>query len=653
MTTPSDLLLQKVNALVKEGNFDQALSVARQRDAKAIVDASLHLEWANLLESLNSPEDVAMELHLAIRDAPENPEPYRRLAAVYQDQGQSEKAVHCWVSLIKRQPDVSANYKALGSIIEEMGAYEKALKLYQSALERTKDDSFRGLIRGLDFVGQTEPPETPAEAGDQLIPSQHHLIAFTTLFSGREGVYARQWASPTGETGYTPVHEPFTIKVAENHILGNLTAGMYPVRLDNTVNFIAFDLDMPKVIVNKTITRESLWKKAMEQVHRHACRLLDLAASADVPMYLEDSGFKGRHCWIFLETPVPAGVARKFGELMLSHLGHPGMDTSVELFPKQSRVPTGSLGNLIKLPLGFHRKTGRRGRFIGPDGEQIRGQLEFLDSVQKPSRRIIYGLIQKWSSPAKSLSVPDSMPIEDSPPPWEEQISPDIRHVQALSPQPVYSIDADIEMQVLLMKCPVIHAIADGIYRDGTVSNDAAQVIIHSIGHLQHGPEAVNTLFQRCLNPDQSMFMKSRLRGNPVSCPKIRLRVPQITSGVNCNCRFDPLVNTYPNPLIHVRSMPANRLTTAPSLSIDAIQFQRLLQEYLRLRQQSREITIMLSNCEKELQAIFENAGVESMNTAMGTLKRVESGNGRMSFTLELGDAPARTELPQIDHTGN
>jgi len=61
----------------------------------------------------------------------------------------------------------------------------------------------------------------------------------------------------------------------------------------------------------------------------------------------------------------------------------------------------------------------------------------------------------------------------------------------------------------------------------------------------------------------------------------------------------------------------------------------------------------MLSNCEKELQAIFENAGVESMNTAMGTLKRVESGNGRMSFTLELGDAPVRTELPQIDHTGN
>jgi len=41
------------------------------------------------------------------------------------------------------------------------------------------------------------------------------------------------------------------------------------------------------------------------------------------------------------------------------------MDTSVELFPKQSRVPTGSLGNLIKLPLSFHRKTGRRGRFIG------------------------------------------------------------------------------------------------------------------------------------------------------------------------------------------------------------------------------------------------------------------------------------------------
>ena len=69
---------------------------------------------------------------------------------------------------------------------------------------------------------------------------------FIDLFSGREGAYARQWANEKNETGYTPVREHFSPKVAKNHLLGNYTVGIYQLRINGTVNWAAFDVDLNK-----------------------------------------------------------------------------------------------------------------------------------------------------------------------------------------------------------------------------------------------------------------------------------------------------------------------------------------------------------------------------------------------------------------------
>ena len=76
-----------------------------------------------------------------------------------------------------------------------------------------------------------------------------------------------------------------------------------------------------------------------------------------------------------------------------------------------------------------------------------------------------------------------------------------------------------------MARCPALKAVVDNLNRTLQVSRDETQVLIHTLGHLEHGPEAVNALFQRCLNADPSLFLKSRLRGNPMSCPKIRVRI--------------------------------------------------------------------------------------------------------------------------------
>lgn len=36
-----------------------------------------------------------------------------------------------------------------------------------------------------------------------------------------------------------------------------------------------------------------------------------------------------------------------------------------------------------------------------------------------------------------------------------------------------------------------------------------------------------------------------------MSCPKIRKRIPQVTSRLECNCQFDGSGDHYPTPLLH------------------------------------------------------------------------------------------------------
>jgi hypothetical protein len=620
-------LLEKCRDFLRRGESEKSRALALGRDTKGVQDGEVHLRWADLLEELGLFEDVVLELNLALRDDPDQEETYARLAEIYLDQGQPLRAAHLWGQLVKRRPQVPRPYQELGRALEEAGDFSKAQQVYQSALEKTGDSSFQKLLKNLGFLQETHEPQELPPTAEQLLPQPHHLVAFLSLFSGREGVYARQWVSPTGESGYTPVEEPLTPKVVENHILGNYTVGVYPVRLDNTVNFIAFDLDLAKFAVNRAITSQRSWAAVMAKVHQAACRLLDLAAAQDIPMYLEDSGFKGRHAWILVETPVPAGVAKKCGDLLASQLMPFAPEVNLEVFPKQATVRPGSLGNLIKLPLGIHRRTGKRGLFIQPEGQPYPDQLALLGQIRKAPRALIYGVIQRLH-PARAAPSPEPEVPSHEAEPGPAPLPP------LAAPEPPYDLERDPQFQYLLLKCPVLRAVAEKVNQTSQLTKEETLVLIHTLGHLEHGPAAVNELFQRALNADPALFLKSRLRGNPMSCPKIRARVPHITSTVDCNCIFDLASNLYPTPLIHLQGLtrPASPL----GLTVDSLQFQNLLKEYLKLRQQLRETQQLISRYEARLALVFEEAGVEAVETPMGRLRCQKKEEGQFSFILEM-----------------
>jgi hypothetical protein len=115
---------------------------------------------------------------------------------------------------------------------------------------------------------------------------------FRNLFKGREDVFAKYWVSRrTGKKGYSPVcknewiphicrkpcetcgnkeYVPLDDFWIEKHLRGDIIIGIYPIQLDDRVNFLTFDFD------------KGDWLK-------DSINLLKYCQNIDLPAYLERS----------------------------------------------------------------------------------------------------------------------------------------------------------------------------------------------------------------------------------------------------------------------------------------------------------------------------------------------------------------------------
>jgi len=381
---------EEVRDLKEAGKLDDAVHAALHRDTKEIRDAGVHLEWASLCEELGLYPDAVLELNLALRDGAA-PEPiHRKLANLHTDLGNWEKAIRHFKALILIDPEDWKLYRDAALLLSDLGETAEARSILEKGIYQTNAPALRSLLSDMagsvSLRGAADGPA--AERVPENVPDELAFRLFAS-FEGREGVYAKQWVSPTGETGYTPVHEAFTAEVARNHILGNVTVGLYPVRLDGMVLFTAFDVDIAKSVYQTAQGDDRRMKVLLARCHAVACRIADIAASGGIPVLLEDSGNKGRHVWILLEKPAPARLALQYARAVISLLGRPFPEIHVECFPKQGFLRPGSLGNLIKLPLGVHRRTGRPSKFLLPDNRHVEDPLSLLRDYKRVSPEAI------------------------------------------------------------------------------------------------------------------------------------------------------------------------------------------------------------------------------------------------------------------------
>lgn len=223
---------------------------------------------------------------------------------------------------------------------------------------------------------------------------------FRSLFKGREDVYPKRFESrKTGKKGYAPacanewdriLCDKRTVKcvrcpnrrflpVTDETIRWHLTGldarglpfvmGVFPILQDETCFFLAADFD-------KEGWREDT-AAFQETCNRH-----------DLPVALERSrSGHGGHVWMFFDSAIPAGLARRLGSFLLTetmeHRPGIGLDSYDRLFPNQDTIPQGGFGNLIALPLqGAARKQGNS-IFLDKEFTPLPDQWGFLSYIRR------------------------------------------------------------------------------------------------------------------------------------------------------------------------------------------------------------------------------------------------------------------------------
>jgi hypothetical protein len=199
-----------------------------------------------------------------------------------------------------------------------------------------------------------------------------------------------------------------------------------------------------------------------------------------------------------------------------------------------------------------------------------------------------------------------------------------------------YKPDQDLQLQHLLSSCEVLNLLVRKVSEEKELTNDERMVLTYVLGHLEKGPAAVNFFLFQTVNANPSMYLKNRFQGNPMSCPKIRTRIPHITSKANCNCSFDPRLNMYPTPLLHLQGFSQRSAMALDPAALSAVKIQQMVKEYIKIKGELKRLELMSEGLEKALIEIFRQNEIQQIPTPIGTLRMLPQGEGKMGFIVEL-----------------
>ena len=592
-------------------------------------EADLQFQWGVICE-LAAYSQEALDAYLwAFRLDGQHPEAAFRLGLYYLNQGQLDKAIRFLRTAIQVNPNLAPSYYALGLAYQHQGFNGPAQAAFNTAF------SLEPKLRQFDSGLEATATETPAPATDFETVTQADLDGFLRLFSAREGVFARQWTNATGQLGYSPVYQPLTASAVKQHLEGRHTLGIYLRRSDNTVSQMMIHLALsPQARREMALTPQypGKWSKL---AHTQACALRRRCQKLSLPAYIEHNGAHGRRLWLLLAEPIPARAAIAFLKKLLEAHGEMPPELTCESFPKVPQLPKQALGSLVQLPLGIHPLTQQRCLFLDEAGEPLPDPLRYLRSIQPITRPQFYAALEqlKAGQAEPALEKPDTSPVE-----------------------------------TLLEKCNVLRYLVNKAEQERHLEHLDRLVLLYTLGFLgKPGEFMLHQILRKTSNYDPRVTQRwlQRLKGTPVSCPKIREWHRQITPSIGCSCRFPDVKNSYPSPVLHLdpnfianlraktgaapKSIPAAvTATSTPEAEAEAkvedagnlafssaSNLNQLVDEYIKLRRQLRTLQQQVTNLENQLQKIFDQQQCDRMELQIGTLRRVKSGE-EVQWLIEI-----------------
>jgi hypothetical protein len=396
-------------------------------------------------------------------------------------------------------------------------------------------------------------------------PSIADLELFLQLFQGRETVFAKQWA---GNLGYSPVRPERPINADDilSHIQGIETYGIYPIRKGNTVKLVCFDVDLPKNLAeleeDALVTDKSNLLPQVKNICTTAINVFRACSFNSKGILIEDTGGRGYHIWFFFESSIPAVSVRKFAYSILKKA-----KVQCEVFPKQNEVAEGQYGNLIKLPLGLHKKYMQYSSFIDITDKKIsniENPFAHLTEIVPIPVPIIFNIIQER---VKEKELKHVGP--------RETIIP----VEAKPKETAGEFEKSPRIGDLIEKCRAFSNIKKKAVSQRHLEHTERLALAYIMINTEDGEEVLHQILSNCSDYDRDRtqkeidYLKSR-EMKPISCRRL------IEQGI-CDkfCRSE----------IREQSMDLNRPEPSPIrfalwkdtepesiLEIDAISFENV-----------------------------------------------------------------------------
>ncbi len=556
--------------------------------------------WGALAEELNNVQ-AAVEIYQAyLAQCPYDAKSLFGLAMLQVERNENGLAQSLLQKLIQHQADHVDGIFELARLYEEDGMMGLAQELYGRVLDLVPDHA--GALAGRQLVS-AQLKSSEAFPGVEVESQSDVAARMLALFAGREDVYARQWIDDDGKAGYVPVREALTVDVIQSHLRGDATVGVYPVFEGDKAQFLALDIDIKKEALHKAQQNDALMDALRAQVCKDMRRVCAGFASLNLPVYVEDSGHKGAHVWLFFQSTVRAGDLRKFGRAFVKRFGPSSEELQWELFPKQDAVGEDELGNLIKLPLGVHRKTGRRALFVDPEGRAVADQGGVLRDAKPVD---VHGFDHAVS---RLVGQDDhtATPLEKAD--LEKQFP---------------------EFQPVLQGCAVIRALTEKAFATAHLAHIERHVLKCVFGHVgERGRAFLHAVIGACADykAEVTDYHIGRLPSHPIGCPKIRSHLPDLVETVPCACEFDLPEGGYPSPVLHIDAS-----FTAGMGRADRPHNGEAVDRYVSLRRKAAQVMTDLAQAEDVVRDLLRD---RKGKISTGVWVVTADGEGRLQVGVE------------------
>ncbi|MCR5093347.1 MAG: hypothetical protein K6B72_05185 [Lachnospiraceae bacterium] len=471
------------------------------------------------------------------------------------------------------------------------------------------------------YAGKMLAP-VDANAGDTPIFDDKTAAKLLRIFGGREDIHSRESIGPDHRRKTDLVTAPLTDRLVTEHLRGEITLGTYIQRPNATVRTVVFDVDISKRVMLGIDRADPAFAEYMKKAFVRAVQVCDILDSMGLRGYIELSGNRGYHVWLLMTEWMPTRYANMLCECIETKL-EKDEDITVEFFPNKTRIKAGKFGQVMKLPYGIHLRTGKRSYFLDEDGQPILEINPFVDNLA----RFTIGAVKK----VLAMQTGNKESAE------KKEVDQDL------------SAFGDLESNVceVLKKCDLMRYLCQRAVKTGYLNHFERLSILHVFGHLgEAGQQFVHQVMSHTLNYSYNVtesFVR-RCPEKPISCVKLRDQYRMVTAEIGCDCAFKRTKNCYPSPVLHaitgsedadtMITLPTSRTLTEEKKSevMDEINIhkkaQSLAKRILELRKQQRSLTKSIKGVERELSALFDNAGIDALETDLGMLVRRKKEDG-------------------------